>query len=141
MTRTFIAALLAFLVLFPANGLFHAVLAAPFFDAWLQGLGQAIHPMSASHPVPVALLDALLALTTAGYARVLKGGLLKGAIIGATLNLLTAMSWNLANMATLSSWPLRVLLLDAPWHTGLGSISGIVAMLVIRDRKKSIAAQ
>lgn len=135
MVRLFIATLLAFLTLFPANGLFHVVLAAHFFDMSLNGLGDAIQPMSASHPAPVALLDGLLALGTAVYVRFLGNRLLKGALIGASLNFLTAMSWNLANMATLSSWPLRVLLLDVPWHACLGAVAGIVAASVLRKRK------
>ncbi len=127
-----------FIFVFALNGLFHTVLAASFFDKHLSHLGQAVHKMADSNPVPVAVLDAIITLgmsyfivrNTAG-----KISVTSGIIAGGLINLVSSGAWNLANAAVFE-WPLIVTIGDMTWHIGLGAAGGALMVLIYNRAAK-----
>lgn len=133
MKRQVLAVIATFGVLFPANGVFHSVLAAGFLDRALASLAPAILPMHDAKPAAVAVLDLTLAMLIV-YV-VVRGGpisLRRGAAAGLAVNLASSAAWNLGNTASFSSWPLQLTLVDVAWHCMLGAAAGAVAGAVLR---------
>jgi len=119
--------LLAFVLLFGLNGVFHGVLAAPFFDGHFAHLG-CVKKMSESNPAPVAILDLVLSFgMTLVITRKASGriGFAEAALLGGLLNLISSGAWNLANVS-LMDWPVTVTIGDIAWHVALGCGGGIL---------------
>jgi uncharacterized membrane protein len=137
MSRSLLSVLAAWFVLLPLNGVFHAVVAAPFFDARLAGLAPAIRPMHDSNPAPVVALDLLIAVAVVALGARRARSRAQSAAVGATLNLLTASAWNLANASVFAVWPVTVALVDVTWHVALGALAGWVAAMVLGARRST----
>ena len=128
-----LATLAAFVVLFPANGLFHTILAAGFFDGRLAALAPALLPMHAAKPLAVAVLDfTLAALIVYVVGRDQRPSARRGLLGGLAVNLASSAAWNLGNTASFAQWPLDVTLVDVAWHCALGSVVGVAVAAVLR---------
>jgi len=130
-----LATLAVFGVLFPANGLFHTVLAAAFFDRRLASLAPAVLPMHDAKPLAVAVLDLTLAALIVYVLGRDTPTARRGALGGIAVNLASSAAWNLGNTASFASWPVTVTLVDIAWHCSLGAVAGIVAAAVLRRAK------
>lgn len=112
------------------NGVSHGVLAADFFDAQLAPLGSAARKMADFDPLPVVLLEfAIVFVLLQILSSQNRGPLLlrDAARTGALLYFSTSATWNLGNLATLSHWPLAIVVPDVIFHTALGWFAGWVA--------------
>ena len=131
-----------FLVVFAANGLFHAGPGARFFDAELAGISSA-RKLAGGSPLYPALIDmnlvlAMLIVTLRGMRpeRLVRDG----AEVGALLGLVASATWNLANHAVIIGWPLMVTLVDVGWHIALGAAGGALMGRLLARGQKSAAA-
>ncbi len=125
--KFFLSWLAAAVGTFVFNGLFHGLLAADFFDRNNAALGSAALKMADFKPLPIVLLELILAfsLTWILFRVGANGPTLKEALsIGALFHFSTAMTWNLANMASFVSWPLAVVAGDSLWHVLMGLLAG-----------------
>lgn len=125
--RFLIAWLGTTIVLFILNGIFHGVVAADFFDKNSEGLGAAAVKMADFNPAPVALLEVLLGFCLTwiiSKTNTEKISLQDAVVIGGLFHLSTSASWNLANMATLVSWPVQLAAGDIAWHILMGIVGG-----------------
>jgi uncharacterized membrane protein len=127
-----LAVLAAFIALFPANGVFHTVLAAGFFDRELGGLAPAVLPMHEARPFAVAILDLTLAALIVYVVGRGSPTPARGALGGFVVNLASSAAWNLGNAASFRSWPIAVISLDMLWHCALGAFAGFVAAAALR---------
>jgi uncharacterized membrane protein len=53
-------------------------------------------------------------------------------LVGAFFGLITYMTYDLTNLATLNNWPLLVTLVDLAWGTSLGGVTALLAYTIIR---------
>lgn len=130
-----LAVLATWAALLPLNGVFHAVIAAAWFDGELAGLSPVIRPMREASPLPIVCLDAILALVVVvlvGRDPTPSRGF--GARTGALVNLASSGAWNLANAASFVTWSHAVTVVDVAWHVTLGAFAGAVAAAVLRVR-------
>jgi uncharacterized membrane protein len=127
-----LAVLAAFVSLFPANGVFHTLVAARFFDRELGALAPAVLPMHDARPLAVAVLDLTLAALVVYVAGRGAPTPARGALGGLVVNLASSAAWNLGNAASFRSWPIAVIFLDVFWHCALGAFAGFVAAAVLR---------
>lgn len=138
----FLAWLGTFVVVFAANGLFHAGPGARFFDAELVSVTSA-RKLAGGSPLYPALIDANLVLAMLLCTlRGLRAGSLKrdAALIGALLGLVASATWNLANHAVIVGWPAIVSLVDVAWHLALGALGGtILGLLLARGARRAAA--
>jgi len=137
MKRHVLAVLTAFAVLFPANGVFHTVVAAGFFDRELGALAPAVLPMHEARPIAVAILDLILATLTVYVVGRGSPTPARGALGGFVINLASSAAWNLGNAASFRTWPIPVITLDMLWHCALGAGAGFLAAAVLRRNKGS----
>ncbi len=132
--------LASFVVLFGLNGVFHTFLAAPLYDAHLQGV---MSPMAQANPVPIALTDGILVLVMAvllfGGGREQRPTRADGARIGALTGLAASATYNLVNSAMVARWPMLATTIDIVWHVALGAMAGVVLTWIhgLVDRRRS----
>lgn len=129
MKRLLLSTLPVFLLGMVLNGLFHGVVAAPFFDQHLAPLGESVNKMADFNPLPIAILEIILvSLIYYFITRDTVGQIAasKGLIVGALIELGSSGAWNLANQATLKNWSSTVTLVDISWHVISGAFMGWV---------------
>jgi len=73
----------------------------------------------------------ILGLTLfASYPAATKGTVLTAIVMGALFGFFTYATYDLTNLATVRSWPLRVTFIDIAWGTVLGaSVSGLAVLI------------
>ena len=129
-----------FVVVFGLNGVFHGQIAANFFDTHLSQLAPAIHKMSDSNPLWVALLDLILTFGMTYFITIrqaYKINVSEAAFAGGLVNLISSGAWNFAN-AAMFSWSIAVTAGDIAWHMLLGAMGGIlIGAIYNRLQRKS----
>ena len=117
-----------FVVIFGMNGIFHAKIAADFFDRNLSQLQPAIHKMHDTNPLWVGLLDLMLTFGMTYFITLRQSGRIAlgtAAFAGGLINLISSGAWNFANAAVFA-WPVTVILGDVLWHVTLGAAGGLM---------------
>ena len=129
----FLAWLVTATALFVLNGIFHGVVAASFFDTQLSVLGNAVVKMKDFKPIPIVILELVLdfcLVIIITRDRNEKVVMKEAVLIGGLFYLSTAITWSLANAATLVAWPAIVTMVDGIWHFTTGMFAGwIIAKL------------
>lgn len=127
-TKRFLTAwLVTTIVLFALNGVFHGLVAADFFDRNFAGLGDATVKMADFNPLPVAILELLLAFSLTWIFSITgsENTTLRGALtVGGLFHFSASATWSLANMATFVSWPIQLAAGDIAWHVLMGVVAG-----------------
>lgn len=132
------------MALFALNGAFHGGVAASFFDTHFEGLGPAAIKMKDFEPLPIVILELLLdfcLLAIISRFRAEKIVLREAMWIGGLFYFSTAASWNLANSATLVSWPIIVTLVDMVWHLATGLLAGFLICKLLNWQLRRNTAQ
>lgn len=110
------------------NGIFHAEVAANFFDTNFSQLQPVMRKQEDSKPFWVILLDFLLTFGMTYFITIRQVGRIslgQAAFTGGLLNLMACGAWNFVN-AALFTWPNIVIVVDLAWHTSLGAAGGIL---------------
>jgi len=120
------------------NGVFHAVIAAPFFNKELAVISCAAKPIEETNP-------ALLLLVETIWVSVLTYFLIhqsppqlawrEAAFAGALINLVAAGTWNFINAAMIP-WSFMLVLVDLPWHLLVGAVAGASISLIYNTLNK-----
>lgn len=140
MKRFVLSTLPVFVLGMVLNGLFHGVVAAPFFDQHLAPLGKSVNKMADFNPLPIAILELIMVgLIYYFTTRDTSGRVApwRGLITGALIELGSSSAWNLANQATLKNWSSTVTLVDISWHVISGAFMGWVLVALYNWQTKT----
>lgn len=123
----FLTWIITSVVMIAVNGVFHGVAAAGFFDDHLAVLGNAVVKMKDFNPIPVIILELILIFCLVLIITRFKNDQLsmrESVLTGGLFYLSTSATWNLANAATLVTWPHIVTVVDVLWHFVSGLLAG-----------------
>ncbi len=140
MKRLLLSAIPVFVLGMVLNGLFHGLVAAPFFDQHLAPLGESVNKMADFNPLPIAILELILVgliyyFTTRDTSGRIAAS--RGLITGALIELGSSGAWNLANQATFKNWSSTVTLVDISWHVISAAVMGWVLVVLYNWQTKT----